>query len=78
MATPVLRKSLAAYLSKSAESKVQKKIGMENFPFQKKIGMEKLEGFIGENPMSIADDLVFIQGQKAQEQAIIREKIKEC
>ena len=36
--------------------------------------MEKLEGFIGENPMSIAEDLVFIQGQKAEEQAIIREK----
>ena len=36
--------------------------------------MEKLEGFIGENPMSIAEDLVFIQGQKAEEQAIIGEK----
>ena len=36
--------------------------------------MEKLEGFIGENPMSTAEDLVFIQCQKAQEQAIIREK----
>ena len=36
--------------------------------------MEKLEeGFIGENPMSTAEDLVFIQCQKAQEQAIIRE-----
>ena len=43
----------------------QKKFGMENFPFQKKIWMEKLEGFIGENPMSTAEDLVFIQCQKA-------------